>query len=1035
MTGRAEPRLTQFFRNLEMGECQTVVAYGTSLTRHGDWARAAQAWFNTNYPGQVTFINSGGAGMNSSWGAASLQSRVLDHHPNLVLLEFSFNDAHSKFALSVAQARSNLNAIVQGIRAQDVETTVLLQVMNVPWDAPGNPAWTSRPQLEAFNDIYRKFARSDDLPLIDHYPNWRALQETNLALFQSYLPDGAHPNAEASRAITWSGLRNWLEASRALAEQRIAAEIAGAAGNRPGEGQWGDADICIYGGTSGGVVAAVQAARLGKRVILVSPTKHLGGLTSSGLGWTDLGSESILGGISREFYHRLYLYYQRPEAWKWQPARRFVNFGQNGPAFNHTTRLASVFEPHVAEAVFNQMLAEWSIPVIVGRLDLTNGVSKNGQRITAIHTEAGNAFRAQMFIDASYEGDLLAAAGVSYVIGRESNAKYGEGRNGIQTVNTVKNQLPDGIDPYLVRGDPASGLLPGVNASAGGADGAADPKLQAYCYRMVLTDVAANRIPVPKPEGYRETDYELLFRAIAAGQTGQFYKFSLMPNRKTDANNASGISTDFIGGNYGSDWNWAEASHTRREQSAREHEVWQRGLIWTLQNHPAIPNAIRTTYATWGLPADEFADNGHWPYQIYVREARRMVSDYVMTEANCLGQVVAADSVGLAAYQMDSHNTQRYVKNGFVKNEGDVQYPTAGPYPVSYRAIVPRAGQCENLLVPWCLSASHIAFGSIRMEPVFMILGQSAATAAVLALDKNIPVQAVDYRALAAVLKADGQKLSADVDSGADIVVDNTAATVVPPGGWIASTTTTGYYGADYLHDGNTNKGVKEVRFTPMLPAAGAYQVYLRWPQHANRSTAVPVSVQYRGGVLTTNVNQRQNGGSWNLLGSFPFAADTNGFLLIQTGTAKDGYVIADAAMWRNESSPPRINVYQAGASCIEGQLPYPRLIFTRSGATASPLEIKYRVSGTATPGIDYSALSGHFTIPAGAAEASLGVRTIRDTTIEGPETVELALTPDAAYALGSETHATITIQERPMNLGRAARSAPTELAADPARR
>lgn len=1028
----AEPRLMQLFRRLESGQNQVVVVYGTSLTLHGEWAVAMQSWFITNYPGQVTFINSGGSGMHSGWGVTNLSNKVLNHRPNLVVVEFSFNDAHTNFNLSAAQARTNLSTIVQGIHEQDTDTTVLLQVMNVPWNAPGNAALAARPQLETFNDNYRQFATADDLPLLDHYPAWLALQQTNQALFQTYVPDGAHPNATGSLAITWTALRDWLEKSRALTRQRTNFEALLQAANRSGSNQLGEADICIYGGTSGGVIAAVQAARMGKSVILVSPTKHVGGMTTSGLGWTDLGSESILGGLSREFYQRLYVHYQKTNAWNWQSSASFANVGQNGPAFNHTTKLASVFEPRVAEAVFKQMLAEWSVPVVYGLLDLTNGVTMQGQRITAIHMEDGSEYRAKMFIDASYEGDLMAKAGVTYTIGREANATYGELRNGIQSAQSLKNQLPNGIDPYVIPGNPASGLLPGVNLFVGGADGAGDNKLQAYCYRMVLTDVAANRVPVAQPAGYNAADYELLFRAIAAGQSATFFKFDRMPNRKTDSNNASGMSTDFIGGNYGPDWNWAEASHARREQSAREHEKWQRGLIWTLQNHPSVPSSIRNAYANWGLPADEFTDNGHWPYQIYVREARRMISDYVMTEANCLLTEVVPDSVGLAAYTMDSHNTQRHVRNGMVKNEGDVQHPTAGPYPIAYRSLVPKVGECENLLVPWCLSASHIAFGSIRMEPVFMILGQSAATAAALAIDDQVSVQALSYAKLAAVLNSDGQKLTSSVVTATDIIIDNPAAVALPADAWLASSATAGYYGLDYLHDGNTNKGSKSVRYTPTLLTAGNYQVLLRWAQHANRSTAVPVRINYQGGSFVTNVNQRQGGAAWNLLGSFPFAAGTNGNLLIETGTATDGFVIADAAMWRNHGSVPEVKLHAMVSAGFEGQTPYPRVVFTRTGDAGAALTIRYTIAGTATAGSDYSALSGTVVIPAGAAEVALGLRTIRDASIEGAEAVILTLAPDAAYTLGAAAQATVTIHDSPMDVWRAERFPPADLA-DPA--
>jgi len=518
-------------------------------------------------------------------------------------------------------------------------------------------------------------------------------------------------------------------------------------------------DVVVYGGTSGGVVAAVQAARSGKSVILVSPTTHLGGLTTSGLGWTDLGNSAILGGISREFYQRIHARYQDDSAWNWQPRARFGNHGQGSPAFDDKTRIASVFEPKVAEGVFKQFIADGKIPVITGRLDLKRGVVMDGARIKSLRLDDGREFGGKMFIDASYEGDLLPGAGVTWTVGREPNSKFGETVSGIQAAKATKNQLPAGIDPYVKPGDPASGLLPGVNADAGGPDGAGDERLQAYCYRMVLTDVPGNRVPVAKPEHYQESDYELLFRAIEAGQHSGFFKLDLVPNRKTDSNNTGGISTDFIGKNHGPGWNWATLGHEQRAALAKEHENWQRGLVWTLQNHPRVPEEIRKSLAKWGLPADEFTDNGHWPWQLYVRESRRMVSDLVMNERHCTGVEAVPDSIGLAAYSMDSHNTQRIVRDGMVKNEGDVQIRVTAAYPVSYRSIIPKRGECQNLLVPWSLSATHMAFGSIRMEPVFMILSQSAAVAAGIAIDSKLPVQEVPYSALRDKLLATGQTL------------------------------------------------------------------------------------------------------------------------------------------------------------------------------------------------------------------------------------------------------------------------------------
>jgi hypothetical protein len=518
-------------------------------------------------------------------------------------------------------------------------------------------------------------------------------------------------------------------------------------------------DIVVYGGTSGGIIAAIQAAKSERSVVLVSPTPYLGGLTTSGLGWTDLGSDSILGGLSRDFYTRVYQHYQNDDAWKWEKRVDYRNQGQGQAALNPKTRLASVFEPSVATAVFDAMLKEHGVTVVTARLDLKNGVVMDGKRIQKIRTEDGREFAGKIFIDATYEGDLLPGAGVSFTTGRESNATYNETVSGIQTKGAVKNQLPDGIDPYLRPGDPASGLLPGVNPDAGGEDGQGDHRLQAYCFRMCLTDSPENRVTIGKPEGYDEAAYEILFRAIEAGQSRDFTKFSLMPNRKTDSNNTGGISNNPVGLNHGKDWNWATLDHDQRLALAKKHEHWQRGLMWTLQNHPRVPEKIRKEYSAWGLPKDEFTDNGHWPHQLYVREARRMVSDFVMTEHHCRRKQPVPESIGLAAYTMDSHNVQRHVKNGMVKNEGDIQLRIPGPYPVSYRAIVPKKAECQNLLVPWCLSASHMAFGSIRMEPVFMILAQSAATAADIAIKSGISVQDVPYEVLKNRLIEDGQRL------------------------------------------------------------------------------------------------------------------------------------------------------------------------------------------------------------------------------------------------------------------------------------
>jgi hypothetical protein len=527
-------------------------------------------------------------------------------------------------------------------------------------------------------------------------------------------------------------------------------------------------DIVVYGGTSAGVVAAVQAKKLGRSVVVVSPDRQLGGLSSAGLGWTDSGDRRVIGGLSREFYHRLWQHYQKPESWRQQTREEFGNVGQGGRAIDAETQTSWVFEPHVAEKMFDRWIDEHSIELHRDEwLDRESGVTVENGRITAIRTLSGKEFRGKIFIDATYEGDLMAAAGVSYTIGREANAQYNETLNGIQTRLATKNQLPWGVDPYVKPGDPSSGLLPGVNPGPGGEDGQGDKRLQAFCFRLCLTDVKDNLVPISQPEGYKEETYEILFRAIEAGQKGGFFKFDPMPNRKTDSNNNGGISNNPIGANYNlaEAWNYPEASYQKRREIVALSRDWQQGLVWTLQNHPRVPEAIRAEYSRWGLPKDEFSLTGHWPHQIYVREGRRMVSDFVVSERHVRQLDPTPRSVGMGSYAMDSHNVQRHVvmKDGkaHVRNEGDVQVKPGKPYPIDYGAIVPKKNECENLFVPIAVSSTHIAFGSIRMEPVFMILAQSAVTAADIALTEGIAVQDVDYAKLSARLEKDGQVLRA----------------------------------------------------------------------------------------------------------------------------------------------------------------------------------------------------------------------------------------------------------------------------------
>jgi hypothetical protein len=554
----------------------------------------------------------------------------------------------------------------------------------------------------------------------------------------------ASPRSTAKRVGLWLGL---LCSLPLLALQ--AAEII-------------QADVCVYGGTAGGVAAAVQAARMGKTIVLLEFGNHLGGMTSGGLGATDIGNKAAIGGIAREFYRRVAQHYAQSNAWRFEQREDYITKRASRSTLaelNAPDATMWTFEPHVAEDILFQMLNDPKVAVYLQQR--LAWVTKKSGRITELTMESGKVYCAKMFIDATYEGDLMAKAGVSYTVGREANAQYQETINGVRA-ETPKHQFTVPVDPYKKPGDASSGLLPFIQSGDGGQPGDGDHSVQAYNFRLCYTRNPANRLPHQPPPKYDPAKYELLARyleaLVAAGQKPQLEQFwnpIWMPNGKTDINNNGGFSTDFIGANYA----YPDADYATRARIWQAHIDYIRGFVYFLATNPRVPEDMRTEMQSWGPARDEFPDTGHWPHQLYVREARRMVSGYVMSEHNCRGKAKAEDPVGLAAYTMDSHNCQRLVKNAHAENEGDVQVGGFPPYPISYRSIVPKAGECENLLVPVCLSATHIAYGSIRMEPVFMILGQSAATAAVLALDHKSPVQKLRYETLRAHLLADKQVL------------------------------------------------------------------------------------------------------------------------------------------------------------------------------------------------------------------------------------------------------------------------------------
>lgn len=633
-----------------------------------------------------------------------------------------------------------------------------------------------------------------------------------------------------------------------------------------------EVDVCIYGGTSAGVIAAYTAQKLGKKAILIEPGRHLGGMSSGGLGYTDIGNKYAITGLARDFYRRIGNHYGKFEQW--------------------------TFEPKVAEQTFKHYVKEGKFQVLYQKQ--LRDVKKTGTRITEIIIEdsenpstASVTIRAKMFIDCGYEGDLMAKAGVSYIVGREANADYNETINGVQLMGG--HQMPNGIDPYKEKGKPESGLVWGVSDAKLEPNGTGDKKVQAYNYRICLTSNPANMVTITRPANYDSTKYELALRIQEVWPErrtlNDYFIWSGMPNQKTDINNRNGFSTDMIGMNY----DYPEASYAKRKEIVRAHEEYTKGLLYFYGHDPRVPKELRNEMLKWGYPKDEYTDNGNWSPQLYVREARRMVGQYVMTQANCEGKVVAHDAAGMAAYTMDSHNCQRLVINGQVKNEGNVEVGGFGPYPISYGALVPKASECTNLFVPVCLSATHIAYGSIRMEPVFMVLAQSSATAAVMAIDAKSDVQKADIPSLQKKLQenplADG--------SAFDILVDNdNEKQVSKTGEWVAEKK--GGYGPSFLISTSENASVV---FKTTIARKGKYNCMAYIPKIKEASSVIPFTVTVGKKSVEKVIKPAelvvvgQTSGEWVSLGTYTLSTNETVTVEVSTKNA-DGKVVADAIIW-----------------------------------------------------------------------------------------------------------------------------------------
>lgn len=636
-------------------------------------------------------------------------------------------------------------------------------------------------------------------------------------------------------------------------------------------------DLCIYGGTSAGVVAAYSAAQQGLDVILVEPTYHIGGMTTGGLGYTDIGNKQVISGVAKQFYRKVGAHYGRLEQW--------------------------IFEPSVAEKIMRDYLDHEKITLLENYRIRESNVDAG--RIGSIvvenssHPSRSKTINADYFIDCSYEGDLMARSGVEYTVGREANEQYGETYNGVELM--TRHQFPDGIDPYKEKGNPESGLLWGISPEKVAENGTADKMVQAYNYRMCLTDNPENMVPITRPADYDSTRYELLLRLMDAQpdkrELNNYFIWSRMPNNKTDVNNRGGFSSDMIGMNH----SYPEASYEERKAIIDAHTSYTKGLLYFIGHDERVPEQLRNEMLLWGYPKDEYVKFGHWTPQLYVREARRMVGEYVATQADCEGREVPYDGIGMAAYQMDSHNCQRIVinKNGMdmVKNEGNVEIGGGLPYPISYRSITPKREQCTNLLVPVCLSASHIAYGSIRMEPVFMVLGQAAAVAVAVAVAQDgCDVQQVDSRKINSIIN-ENPYMDGSVP---DILIDDADAGVDADELWVVRGR--GGYGLSFYELAPTSK-LQKVHFkVESIPASGNWAVYSY--QSSNKRLTSTTSFEITSGAwvyFSTFARDDldvlgQTSGDWAPIGSYYFEEGDSVEVVISNEGA-DAKMRADAIL------------------------------------------------------------------------------------------------------------------------------------------
>lgn len=648
-------------------------------------------------------------------------------------------------------------------------------------------------------------------------------------------------------------------------------------------------DLVVYGGTPAGLAAGIVGAREGLSVVVIEPTKWIGGMVTGGLSSTDTGRQDTIGGFAREFFTRAAAV--KPETPLWYA------------------------EPHVNLATFETMAREAGVTLV--KEQTMASVVRQGGRITHVTTRDGRKFSGKVFVDATYEGDLLAASGSEWVLGRESQAQYGEPLAGIHPMK-VRPHGPDvmstackcvgGTGPHYIHGTPCAipardekgELLFGVTTLKG-KPGEADTLTQAYNFRVCVTQRPDIKLPFPKPEGYDARRYALLLRLIQSYPEvafGRLVHLGRIAHGKADLNAQGLFSTDYPGGNMG----YLEGDAITRERIWKDHVNYVQGFLWFLGNDERVPQKLRDETNSWGLCRDEFTDNGHWPYALYVREGRRMVGDFVLTQKDLQRQIFKPDTVAMGSFVIDCHIVQRIeAEDGTVVDEGSFQDAPAKPYQIPYRSIVPKRGTCGNLLVPVCLSASHIATCSLRMEPVYMALGHASGLAAAMAVKEGKEVQEINVktlqdrlRAQKAVLELPNLVLGPASDELPGIVLDDAHA--VFTGTWVSSS-----YGApvdDSGHnDGDSGKGEKSVKFELKVPAEGRYEVRFAYAAAPNRAAKVPVTIEHATGKAEVTVDQRQPGifdKVFVSLGTYGFSPKKP-VVVVVSNAGTTGYVSVDA--------------------------------------------------------------------------------------------------------------------------------------------